>query len=326
MRKLEASIATSSAVLKRARAVVLRQQRPLLYSFRSWAHALLRTRALERWRREISERVRWHRGRRAAMAWLQIAAKRRYVNSRLSSAHRIFSTRRTRGLLTNHFGHWAALCVLLARLRFMCARSALPMQSFASWNSLTGTRGGWGKGGRRGKRRRKGLMISALESKCSRRVLRGWLGAWGAWALRQRRVTLAQGKTVQRRWRHDTRNVLRHWQQDVDVGRQLARIVDKAQRLLVRHLFSKVPRIVALDSAYTRALTFENFCAGERAIWSTTHFRNCPYTLGHTPENSFCCGALRALRGKWRLLQRFWGGAEGVLMRGVCWHGLGFRV
>ena len=44
MRKLEASIVTSSAVLKRARAIVLRQHRPLLYSFRSWAHALLRTR------------------------------------------------------------------------------------------------------------------------------------------------------------------------------------------------------------------------------------------------------------------------------------------
>ena len=268
MRKLEASIVTSSAVLKRARAIVLRQHRPLLYSFRSWAHALLRTRSLERWRREISERLRWNRGRRAAMAWHQTTAMRRYVNSRLSAARRIFSRRRTRGLVTSHFGHWAALCVLLARLRVMCARSALLMQSFASWNALTyGTRGDWGKAGRRSaQRRRKGLMISALESKCSRRMLRGWFGAWGAWVLRQRRVALAQGKTAQRRWRHAARNVLRHWQQGVDVGKQLAHMIDKAQRLLARHTFSKVLSTVALDSTYTRELTFENFCAGERAF------------------------------------------------------------
>lgn len=234
MRELEASIVTSSAVLKRARAIVLRQHRPLLHSFRSWAHALLRSRALERWRREISERLRWHRGRRAAMAWHQTAAMRRYVISRLSAA-----------------------------------RSALlHVQSFASWNALTyGTRGGWGKaGGRSAQRRKKELMISALESKTSRRVLRGWFGAWGAWVLRCRRVTLAQGKTAQRRWRHAARNVLRHWQQGVDVRQRLAHTVDKVQRLLARRTFSKELCTVALDGTCPRALTSENFCADERGF------------------------------------------------------------
>ena len=191
VRKLEASIATSHGVIKRARAVVLRERRPLLDSFRSWTHTLHRGRALERWHRDIAVRLRWHRGRRAAQAWHFAAALSRSASARLSTAHSMLSRRRTRALVMSHFGHWAALRVLLVRLRSLRASSALAMQSwsFSSWNAAIYGRVWWGgkAGGRSGQQRRVGLLVSALQCKCSGRMLRECFGAWEARFWQRRR-------------------------------------------------------------------------------------------------------------------------------------------